>query len=137
MVLVHPERTVDPEPLRRLLDQAARDHDVTITYLGLVLTDRETVHDLNRRFLGHDYPTDVIAFCLDDDALEKGRIDGEIYVDLDMAAERAPEFGSDFRTEVARYALHGLLHLLGYDDATEQGRDRMRAREEAYLRGMP
>lgn len=58
---------------------------------------------------------------------------GEIYVDLDTAAERAPEFETTFEEEAARYLVHGLLHLMGYDDQDEEGQRRMRELEDRYL----
>jgi rRNA maturation RNase YbeY len=58
---------------------------------------------------------------------------GEIYVDLDTAAERAPEFETTFEAEAARYLVHGLLHLMGYDDQDEESQRRMRELEDRYL----
>ena len=65
--------------------------------------------------------------------LQQKIIDGEVYVDLDMALERAPEFHSDFETEAFRYVLHGILHLLGYDDQTAELKAEMRGLEDKYL----
>lgn len=129
----HPDRTVEVESIRRLIEYVVGDRGAEIRYLGVVLTDRETVHALNRDHLEHDFPTDVISFPLNDAASASDVVDGEIYVDLDMAAERAPEFGSDFETEARRYVVHGLLHLLGLDDATAEARENMRRLEDRYL----
>ena len=101
--------------------------------LSVVLADRATVHALNREWLGHDNPTDVVSFPLDEEAAAEGVIEGEVYVDLDTAAERAPEFGAAFEEEALRYVVHGLLHLAGHDDATDADRARMRALEDRYL----
>ena len=103
-------------------------YDVTV-----VLADHALVHCLNREWLEHDYETDVLSFSLDDDALSRGQLDGEVYVDLDTAAERAPEFGTTARLEALRYVAHGLLHLAGWDDTTDAQRDAMREREDAVL----
>lgn len=85
---------------------------------------------MNRSFLDHDYHTDVLAFDLSEDE----GVDGEIYVDLDTAAERCEEFGATFDHETARYVLHGLLHLLGYRDKQEEDQVLMKQREDEYLR---
>jgi probable rRNA maturation factor len=137
IVLDHPARALDTAPLAAILEAALRDHGSVARSLTVVLTDRETVHDLNRTYLDHDYPTDVVSFALDEAAAASGEIDGEVYVDLDMAAERAPEFGCDFAEEAYRYAVHGVLHLLGHDDATEEDRAAMRALEDRYLAARP
>ena len=84
---------------------------------------------MNRDHLDHDYPTDVLSFPLS----EGEPVEGEVYVDLDMAAERAPEFSTDFSREAARYVIHGLLHLAGYDDGSDAGRQTMRSLENRYL----
>ena len=128
----HPSRRLDVDALEALVRRAASAEGFAVRSLGIVLSDQATVHRLNREFLGHDYPTDVLSFSLDDTAGER-EIDGEVYVDLDMAAERAPEFGARFEDEARRYVLHGLLHLMGYDDATAAERAAMRVLEDEYL----
>ncbi len=120
--------------LEAVLRRAVAGEGFAVHYLGVVLTGRAEVHALNRDFLGHDYPTDVVSFPLEEGAVAERVVDGEVYVDLDTAAERAPEFGASFEDEATRYALHGLLHLMGHDDATDAERQAMRALEDRYLK---
>jgi rRNA maturation RNase YbeY len=127
---VHPERHLDEEPLRALLHTIAAEEDCRLGSVTVVLTDHETVLQLNRDYLDHDYLTDVLSFDLSD---EPERVVGEIYVDLDTAAERHAEFNTTFEGEVHRYAAHGLLHLIGYDDDTPEERALMRRLEDRYL----
>ncbi len=129
----NPSRTLDEDALRAVLVLTADGEGFAIQDLSIVLADHATVHALNREWLGHDYETDVVSFPLDKAALADRRIDGEIYVDLDTAAERAPDFSASFDEEALRYVLHGLLHLMGHDDATEGQRSAMRALEDRYL----
>lgn len=131
--LAHPTRQLDVAALEALLRRAAEGEGFSIRYLGVVLTGHEEVHDLNRTYLGHDYETDVVSFPLDENAVAQRVVDGEVYVDLDTAAERAVEFGATFEEEARRYALHGLLHLMGHDDATDADRAAMRRLEDRYL----
>ncbi len=131
--LAHPSRHLNAAALGALVERMVQAEGFTVDALGVVLADRATVHRLNREFLGHDYPTDVLSFSLDEGALAERRVDGEVYVDLDTAAERAPEFGGTFEAEARRYVLHGVLHLLGYDDATDAERAAMRRLEDKYL----
>ena len=136
MITVHqanPSRSLDEDALRAVLVPAADGEGFTIQELSIVLADHATVRELNRQWLGHDYETDVVSFSLDEAALADRRIDGEIYVDLDTAAERAPDIGASFEDEVLKYVLHGLLHLMGHDDATEEQRAAMRVLEDRYL----
>lgn len=160
--IVHPERSLEVDRLRRLVRRVAEGEDREIGYLSIVLAGHETVTRLNREYLGHDYETDVLSFPLGPDRSvdEKaaghsgdttepndgsgdenlGRttpVRGEIYVDLDTAAERAPEFETTVEKEAARYVVHGLLHLVGYDDQEDEGRRRMRELEDRYLEDRP
>ncbi|MDE2996594.1 MAG: rRNA maturation RNase YbeY [Bacteroidota bacterium] len=96
--------------------------------LSVVLADHETVLALNREWLDHDWHTDVISFLLEEDP-----IDGEVYVDVETAAERHAEFDTTLTQEVERYVIHGILHLCGYDDATDEERAHMRSLEDHYL----
>ena len=130
---VHPTLRLDEDRVRAVIDAVCAGEDVQIVSLGVVLGDHTLVHDLNREWLEHDYETDVVSFVLDEEAQARGEIDGEVYVDLDTAAERAPEFDATMETEALRYVAHGLLHLVGYDDATDDEREAMRALEDRYL----
>src|SRR5215218_10477126 len=101
--------------------------------LTVVLVDDPTIHDLNRRFLGHDEPTDVLTFPLDDAAAPDAgpfvlpgegafRQLGEIYVSCERAATQSGDWDSDPAREVRFLVVHGVLHLLGWDDATPEDR---------------
>ncbi len=130
----HRELLLNEEQIREVVASAVVGEGFSIRELSIVLADHETVRDLNREWLGHDYETDVVSFPLDDAALAEGLVDGEIYVDLDTAAERAPDFATSFENEALRYVIHGLLHLMGYDDSTGEKREAMRRLEDRYLR---
>ena len=135
-VEVHAEHAalrVDESAVRRVVGAVCTGEGVVIESLGVILASHALVYELNREWLGHDYETDVVSFSLDDTALARRALDGEVYVDLDTAAERAPEFGATMEAEALRYVVHGVLHLAGYDDATDEGRAAMRALEDRYL----
>lgn len=102
--------------------------------ISLAIVDDDTIHDLNRQFLGHDYPTDAITFVLSDEADE--RLEGEIVVSAQMATSRATEFGWSAEDELLLYVIHGALHLVGFDDTTAAAAKRMRTQEQHYLRLM-
>ncbi len=96
----------------------------------MVFVGSRFIRNINKQFLGHDAVTDVISFVLDGE----GGPDGEIYVNLDRAKRQAREYGVRYTDEVRRLVVHGVLHLVGYDDATEQQRQTMQRREDRYLR---
>lgn len=134
LALDHPTRTVDEARLLRALQALATGEGRTVRDVTVVLTDHPTVRELNVAYLDHDYDTDVLSFWLgDDDAPDDAPLEGEVYVDLDTAAERCAEFGTDYEAEAVRYALHGVLHLCGYDDATPDEKAAMHRLEDRYL----
>ncbi len=126
----HPDRTIPDADLAALARRVLESEGCTWTYVGIILADHDRVHELNREYLGHDYRTDVLSFLIDrtDDGLA-----GEVYVDLDTAETNAAHFGEPYEREVARYVVHGLLHLAGHDDATDAEREAMRRLEDGYL----
>lgn len=131
----HSVLALDEDTLERLVHHVIEAEEARLVHVSLVLADHATVRELNRSYLGHDYNTDVLSFSLrpDEDSVSRSVAEGEIYVDLDTAAERHEEFDTSFEREAYRYVIHGLLHLLGYDDATESGQEAMRTQEDRYL----
>ena len=131
----HATRRLDAAALEQLVRRVVQAEGGMLRHLNVVLAGRALVRRLNRAHLGHDYATDVLSFSLAEAPPEEAPpvVDGEVYVDLDTAAERHAEFGASFEEEAHRYVVHGLLHLLGYDDATPAGRARMRRLEDHYL----
>lgn len=102
----------------------------TSATVSLVLCDDRTIHELNIRYLGHDYPTDVLSFPLREGEL----LVGEIIISVETAERNAKRFRQTLEQELLRLAIHGTLHLLGHDDATSQQRKRMRQKERRYLK---
>jgi rRNA maturation RNase YbeY len=128
----HASLSLDEDVLERLIRSVVEAEGASLVYVSVVLSNHETVRRLNQSYLDHDYNTDVLSFSLREDD-EAAEVEGEVYIDLDTAAERHEEFNTSFEREAYRYVVHGVLHLLGYDDATEEGQETMRAKEDQYL----
>ncbi len=94
----------------------------------------EFLYHININFLGHDFYTDIITFPLteNDDI-----ISGEIFISVDRIRENASHIQTDLYSEFARVMVHGVLHLLGYDDHTAEQKREMRAKEDYYLSLLP
>jgi probable rRNA maturation factor len=99
--------------------------------ISLAFVDNPTIHRLNKRFLDHDEPTDVLSFPLSDAGAKK--LVGELVIGVEVALEQAAASGYDVNAELALYVIHGLLHLCGYDDKSAQTTKAMRVRERHYL----
>lgn len=102
-------------------------------HLAAIFVDKRTIRELNARFLRHRYPTDVITFPLSDDT---SRIDGEIYICVDRAREQARRYHVTLRNELTRLLIHGILHLMGYEDTTPAQRRLIRDCEDRYLENL-
>ena len=120
------------DELRRVVEATLRSESAELN-LSFMIVDDDEIHDLNRRFLQHDYPTDVISFDLRD---EHGGCDAEIVISWSTAEREAHSRGVEPETELLFYAIHGTLHLLGYDDHEPVQRARMMARQVELLSGL-
>lgn len=99
--------------------------------LSIILTDDGMIRDLNCRFLKRDWATDVIAFPFGEE--EKG-LWGEIYISEERARDQALIYDVSFEEELTRLIIHGILHLLGYQDKSEELKKKMEIKENHYLR---
>ena len=99
--------------------------------LSIVIVDDAVIRQLNSEYLGRDRTTDVIAFPLEDDSDD---VWGEAYISADRARDQAADYGVTCEEEMARLVIHGVLHLLGYDDRDDASRHKMRSLEDEYLR---
>lgn len=136
----HATSAIAEDVLRQTVETTLAEENIPSAEISLVLTDDAEIHRINREFLGHDCPTDVISFRLNDDqpAFRNGpsaaaHLDGELIVSLETAAKAAAVEGWSLESEVVLYVVHGLLHLCGYDDLTDDARPLMRRRERDIL----
>jgi len=124
--------TPDPLSLRRHLSAAVNELLIDDIELSVIVIDDARMAELHERFAGQPGTTDVLTFDLRDDPAGPA-IDGEVYICLDEARRRAVERGHGVDKELLLYALHGLLHLMGYDDHDPADHARMHAREDQVL----
>ena len=119
--------------LKRISHRVLRENRADPMEITVVFVDDAFIKALNQRFLGKDKSTDVLAFDLGRSPPSSIEL-GEIYVSVERARAQAEIYHVSLREEIARLTIHGLLHLSGYDDATEVDRTLMHERTEAYLK---
>jgi len=122
---------IDPAAVADLARRVLEAEGIGSASISLALVDDAAIHGLNRRHLGHDWPTDVITFGLS--APDDPELAGELVVSAEMAATTARAAGIDPHAELWLYVVHGLLHLCGYDDRTAGAAEAMRIREAEVL----
>src|SRR5436309_2423188 len=116
---------IDRGRMREVVRTVLAGEEVADYEISLAFVDSPTIHTLNKRYLDHDEPTDVLAFP-DSDG-------GELVLGVEVARDQAAERGHDVAAELALYVIHGLLHLCGYNDHDDADRVKMRERERHYL----
>ena len=102
--------------------------------LEIVFLDDRSIRRLNKRFKKKDEPTDVLSFGMKAEEFGCRPFIGEIFISLDRALENSETFGSSFAEEALLYVIHGILHIIGYDDENSAARRRMSKKERDILR---
>ncbi|SFJ08808.1 rRNA maturation RNase YbeY [Thermoflavimicrobium dichotomicum] len=129
--------------IQKVLERAAEVEELPTVDVSLLIVDNQTIHKLNREHRGVDRPTDVLSFPLwepDEEwviAEDEETVPlGDIVISLPKAKEQAEEYGHSLARELGFLAVHGFLHLLGYDHETKEQEEEMFARQEEILHGV-
>lgn len=113
----------------RWLKMVAGSEMRRIGAVNIIFCSDNYILDVNMKYLQHDYFTDIITF----DYCEKDILSGDLFISIDSVRENAQFYGTEFVDELNRVMVHGLLHLIGYDDHTEADIAVMRQKENYYL----
>ena len=127
IVKAAPARSVDAAWAKRVALDTLSAEKIKDFHVDVLLTGDKEIRALNRRHLKHDYATDVISFLLEPNL-------GDVVVSVEFARRFADSLGLPVKQETARYIVHGILHLLGYDDQKPKDRAEMFERQEIILK---
>lgn len=103
---------------------------------NVIIVDNDSIHKINKEYRGIDRPTDVITFALEDNKqinMPEVRVLGDIYISYDKVISQAKEYNHSIKREICFLAVHGFLHLLGYDHMEKEEEKVMFARQELIL----
>ena len=120
----------DEHSLVPFLEWLINNESNTAGEINLIFIANSEILRLNRKYLNHDYYTDVITFYYENPE----QLDGDIFISPDKVYENAQDYQTDFYNELLRVIFHGFLHLIGYGDQTKEELNIMRAKEEFYLK---
>ena len=133
MVSYYNEDIVFPFKEKRLTSRwlkfVAESESKRLGDVAVIFCSDNYILDVNIKYLQHDYYTDIITF----DYCEGNRLSGDLFISIDSVRENASFYGTEFADELNRVIVHGLLHLIGYDDHTKEDIAIMRAKENYYL----
>lgn len=116
--------------IKKIISKVTTNEDQPIKSINLILSTDSHLNNLKKQYFQKDHYTDVIAFNLEDD---DDLIDGEIYISMDRIIDNANKFNCNLNTELKRIIIHGLLHLIGYNDSSKEEKKTMTNLENFYM----
>lgn len=125
------DKIIEKKKLHQYVKFITKELNLSLRSLEINFIDSETIKEINKNFLSHDYSTDIITFNYSD---AQNIIDGEIFISVDDAKENAKKFKVKFHEEIGRLVAHGILHLIGFDDTTPDQRKKMKNQENQLLK---
>lgn len=126
----------DLNELKEFLVNVSKDEKLGNVIFNVIIVDNKKIREINRDYRNIDRETDVISFALEDDKsfnTTEVRMLGDIYISIDRVRSQAEEYGHSFKRELYFLAIHGLLHLLGYDHMKKEDEEVMFAKQEEVL----
>ena len=125
--------------IKKYVKKCLKEEKVKNASFNIILTTNEEIKKLNTKYRNIEKETDVISFALEDEKKEKfflkERVLGDIYISIDKAKSQSKEYGHSLKRELSFLAVHGLLHLLGYDHMKKEDEEIMFKKQEMILDG--
>ncbi len=123
-----PEQDLDQSAYQQCIDRVVSLEEGQLESISIIFCSDEALLSLNKKHLDHDYYTDILTFGYKYDPIV-----AELYISIDRVEENAEQNNVSRREELSRVIIHGCLHLLGYDDHSDEDKQKMRDKENEYL----
>jgi probable rRNA maturation factor len=120
----------DEDKISEWISSVIKEHGQELSTLTFIFCSDDYLHEINLEYLDHDTLTDIITF---DNADEEGIIEGDIFISIDRVKDNAVTIGTSFNDELHRVIIHGVLHLLGFEDKNDEAQALMRKQEDSCL----
>lgn len=119
--------------LRRWLENAIREENGVPGAINFVICNDDFLFKMNKKYLKQKTLTDILTFPMADDG---NTVSADIYISIDRIRDNSKKYKQQVKKELARVMIHGILHLMGYDDHSDEGKLKMREKEELYLKDL-
>ena len=119
----------DNSLLRNWIEYTIRNENKELGSISYIFCSDEYLWNMNKQYLGHDYYTDIITF----DYVEDKYVSGDMFISYDRVCDNAENFNVSRETELLRVMIHGVLHLVGYDDLTDEQEAEIHKMEDFYI----
>lgn len=126
---------VEQTHLKQALQHIQQNESCTFSFVEVVFVDEKTIVEINKEYLDRNYVTDIISFRYDESE-QNNAIEGTLYCCAPRIFEQAEELKEEVQTEFLRIVIHGLLHLVGYEDSSSSEKQQMTDLENSYLSGL-
>ena len=120
---------IDFRMCKKWIDNVVKKEKYVVSDISIIFCSDAYLLQINQQYLNHNYYTDIVTF----DYSEKGKISGDLFISIDTVESNSKKFSTNFMNELHRVIIHGILHLLGYNDKSEDETVIMRKKEDQYL----
>ncbi|MBK8660739.1 MAG: rRNA maturation RNase YbeY [Ignavibacteriales bacterium] len=127
---IHSKPALTKTVVKTIVNEVSKIKDCKFSYLEISFVSKEIIHEINKEHLKHDFPTDIITFEYENS--DEG-IDGELIICSEVAMENAERFEVSVESELLRLVIHGILHLIGYNDTEEETKRIMKSEEDRLV----
>lgn len=124
-----PEFRIDNRTVKIIIRKIIEDCNYKTGEINIIFSNDNYIVEINKKYLNHDYYTDIITF----NYCEKAIISGDLFISCERVKENSLLFSVEFKNEINRVLFHGILHLVGFNDGSEEEKKIMRTRENYYL----
>lgn len=124
------DRSINKSKVHKLIFILKQEYNFSIQSLSLSIISSTALHQINKKYLKHDYQTDVVSFNYSKD---RNIIDGEILISFEDAKRNAKKFQASYGNEIFRLIIHGVLHLLNFDDTDAKSKKIMKKEENKLI----
>ncbi len=121
---------IEKRRIHSLVNLLCKELNISLENLDINFVSEKTITEINKSYLKHNYPTDIITFNYSGN---HDLVDGEIFICIKVALENALKYKVDLDSEIIRLVVHGILHIVGYDDVYAKDRKKMKIREDILV----